>query len=72
MIVIDYFEYPFPWNKATHKGDILFPEYTWEDIVHNFNITNIPETPNEINHFANIAFIKLSPFAQLLKNVHYN
>ena len=56
-----YYEHLFPWAEAGYSNSVLFPEFTWEDIKHKYNVANpSPDEFTNTGSFYNIAFVKLN------------
>jgi hypothetical protein len=58
-----YFEFPFPWKLNDYEGDVLFPEYDWQQIKMVYNVTNSYTNRNgttvkEMGYY-NVCFVKL-------------
>jgi hypothetical protein len=56
-----YFEFPFPWRRNDYEGDVLFPEYDWQQIQMVYNVTNSYfDATHTIIGYQNVCFVKLS------------
>jgi hypothetical protein len=59
-----YFEFPFPWRVNDYEGNVLFPEYDWQQIKMVYNVTNSytehnnGATVKEMG-YGNVCFVKL-------------